>query len=70
MSDEDADYFYEVSDEMLARFASSTLAQRLDWLDEMRTFSWEMATPATRERWQRAREGRRAEPIRPKPQRS
>jgi hypothetical protein len=60
----DADYFYEISDEMLARFASSTVAQRLDWLDEMRTFSWEMATVATRERWRKAREARRAGLIR------
>lgn len=56
MSDDEATSFtYEVSDEMLARFATSTLAQRIQWLDEMRTFSWQMALPETRERWRRAR---------------
>lgn len=56
MSDrEDTGFSYEVSDEMLARFATSTLAQRIQWLDEMRTFSWAMASPETRERWRRAR---------------
>lgn len=53
--DERIEFTYEVSDEMLARFAASTLAQRIQWLDEMRTFSWEMASPETRERWRRAR---------------
>ncbi len=57
MSDAAATTFtYEVPDEMLARFATSTLAQRIQWLDEMRTFSWEIASPETRERWRRARE--------------
>lgn len=52
---EETGFTYEVSDEMLARFAASTLAQRIQWLDEMRTFSWEMASPETRERWRNAR---------------
>lgn len=51
----DDEFTYEVSDELLARFATSTVEQRLRWLDEMRVFSWEMATPATRARWRRAR---------------
>jgi len=54
--DEDTGFTYEISDEMLARFAESSLAQRIQWLDEMRTFSWAMASPETRERWRRARE--------------
>lgn len=52
---EETGFTYEVSDEMLARFAQSTLAQRIQWLDEMRTFSWEMASPEIRERWRNAR---------------
>lgn len=52
---EQTGFSYEVSDEMLARFAESTLAQRIQWLDEMRTFSWAMASPGTRERWRQAR---------------
>lgn len=51
----DDEFTYEVSDELLARFATSTVEQRLRWLDEMRVFSWEMATPATQARWRRAR---------------
>ncbi len=58
----DDDLTYEVSDEMLQRFARSTLAQRIQWLDEMRTFSWAMASPETRQRWRRAREARRSRP--------
>jgi hypothetical protein len=53
--DDDASFTYVVSDEMLARFATSTIAQRLQWLEEMRTFSWQMASPQIRERWRRAR---------------
>lgn len=52
---EEANLIYEVSDEMLARFAQSTLAQRIQWLDEMRTFSWEMASPEVRQLWRNAR---------------
>ena len=55
MSDDDTHFTYVVSDEMLARFATSTLEQRLAWLDEMRVFSWELASPEVRERWRRAR---------------
>lgn len=50
------DFTYEVDDEMLAMFATSTIAQRLRWLDEARTFSWQMARPESRERWLRLRE--------------
>jgi len=51
----DGEFTYVVSDELLVRFATSTVEQRLRWLDEMRVFSWEMATPETRARWRRAR---------------
>ena len=54
-SHEETGFTYEVSDEMLARFARSTLAQRIQWLDEMRTFSWEIASPEIRARWRNAR---------------
>jgi len=61
VTDDEADGFtYEVSDEMLARFAESTIEQRLQWLDEMRTFSWSMASEETRARWRRAKERRLA----------
>lgn len=60
MSDDDEGFTYEVSDEMLQRFAGSTLSQRIQWLDEMRVFSWTMASPETRERWRRLRESNRA----------
>ena len=54
--DDEGGFTYEVSPPMLLRFAASSLAQRLQWLDEMRTFSWEMASPETRSRWRNARE--------------
>ena len=59
MNEDDDDCFYEVSEELLARFQASTVAQRLDWLDEMRTFSWELTPVAIRERRRRLRDARR-----------
>jgi hypothetical protein len=56
--DDDQGLFYFVSDEMLRRFAKSTVAQRLQWLDEMRTFTWNAQTDATRARWRAEREAR------------
>jgi len=53
----ETDLVYYVTDEMLERFAASTTLQRLQWLDEMRTFTWNAATAATRLRW-RAERGR------------
>ena len=44
MSAPEADLVYYVTDEMLERFAASTTLQRLQWLDEMRTFTWNAAT--------------------------
>ena len=38
MTRDDDGFTYVVTDEMLRRFATSTVAQRLEWLDEMRTF--------------------------------
>ncbi len=55
----DVGFSYQVSDEILERFATSTLAQRIQWLDEMREFSWLMASPETRRRWRQAREAHR-----------
>jgi hypothetical protein len=51
-------FTYEVSDEMLARFAQSSVLQRLEWLDEMQRFSWAAATPEVRAEWQRLRRSR------------
>ncbi len=51
---------YLVEDAQLLRFQRATVAQRLTWLEEMRVFTWQAATPETRERWQRLRRG---EPI-------
>lgn len=45
--------------ELLERFAASTIEQRLDWLDEARTFSWEMTPPALREQRRALRDRRR-----------
>ncbi len=59
MSD-DQKLFYFVSDEMLRQFGKSTIAQRLQWLDEMRTFTWNAQTDATRARWRAEREARHA----------
>lgn len=50
---------YFVSSEMLRRFASSTVLQRLEWLEEMRTFTWNAATDATRARWRAERDRER-----------
>lgn len=47
---------YFVTDEMLRRFATSTTLQRLHWLEEMRTFSWNAATDGTRARWRAERD--------------
>jgi hypothetical protein len=59
--DERAEFTYEVSDEMLRRFAESTPLQRLTWLEEMRCFSWAAASEATRAEWRRLRARRRAQ---------
>lgn len=56
--DED-EFFYEVQPELLDRFAASTIEQRLDWLDEARSFSWEMTPPALREQRRALRDRRR-----------
>lgn len=56
MADDDVEFTYWVEDEILERFARSTPLQRLRWLEEMRTFSWNAATPETRARWRAARD--------------
>lgn len=57
MSDEmKPELVYLVSDEMLERFAKSTTLQRLHWLEEMRTFTWNAATAGTRARWRAERD--------------
>ena len=48
-------FTYEVSDEMLDRFARSTVLQRLEWLEEMRCFSWTTASEESRAEWRRLR---------------
>ncbi len=49
-------FTYEVSDEQLARFAAATPLQRLQWLEDMRTFTWNAASEATRAEWRRLRQ--------------
>ena len=53
---DDVEFSYWVDDEQLDRFAASTPLQRLRWLEEMRTFSWNAASPEVRARWRAARE--------------
>jgi hypothetical protein len=62
---EDDDFFYEVSEELLERFQASTVEQRLDWLDEMRTFSWDFTAPSVRDWRRRVRDARRGLPCSP-----
>lgn len=62
----DKELVYFVSDELLRRFASSTPLQRLEWLEEARTFTWNAATIDTRARWRSERahaRGAATEPI-------
>lgn len=54
-------FTYEVSDEMLDRFSRSTVLQRLQWLEEMRCFSWTTASEESRAEWRRLR-GSRSQP--------
>jgi hypothetical protein len=54
--DDPQGFTYWVEDEILIRFAESTPLQRLRWLEEMRTFTWNAATEETRARWRSARE--------------
>ena len=55
------EFTYFVEEEVLVRFAASTPLQRLRWLEEMRTFTWNAATPETRARWCAARARDRGE---------
>lgn len=69
MSDaDDEELAYFVSEELLRRFAASTPLQRLEWLEEARTFTWNAATNDTRARWRSERDHARgidAAPPRP-----
>jgi hypothetical protein len=53
----DRGYTYTVSDEQLRTFASMSLSRRLQWLEEMREFTFSLAPPHVRERWRKLREG-------------
>lgn len=48
-------YTYWVSDEQLRTFASLSPARRLQWLEEMREFTYRLAPEKTRESWRRLR---------------
>lgn len=50
-------FTYEVSDEQLERFGRATIAQRLEWLEHMRQWTWANATPDVREAWAARRRG-------------
>lgn len=51
-------FTYEVSDEMLERFSRGTVLQRLQWLEEMRCFSWATASEESRAERRRMRAAR------------
>ena len=50
-------FYYEVSDEQRRVFASLTPERRLQWLEEMRVFTWETATDEAKANWRRLRKG-------------
>ena len=50
-------FSYYVSDEQLARFAQSTIEQRLEWLESMKQWSWDNASDEVRARWRELRRG-------------
>ena len=45
-------FTYWVSDEQLRTFASLAPARRLQWLEEMRELTFELAPPKTRRNWE------------------
>lgn len=49
-------FSYDVSDEQLRTFAAQSVERRMQWLEEKRRFTWETASPETRERWKKLRE--------------
>jgi hypothetical protein len=49
-------YTYTVSDEQLRTFASMSLSRRLQWLEELREFTYRLASPEIRERWRKLRQ--------------
>lgn len=51
-------FHYSVSDEQLRVFSSLTPDQRLNWLEEMREFSFAVAPPEAQMWWRTFREGR------------
>ena len=46
-------FSYTVSDEQLRTFRSMTPSRRLQWLEEMREFTYRLAPPHVRERWRK-----------------
>jgi hypothetical protein len=46
---------YSVSDEQLLRYSRAPLQARLEWLEGVRTTTWQLADDATRASWDRAR---------------
>ena len=54
---------YYVSEEQLRAFAKLTLLQRLEWVDEARTFTLMARTPETAERQERLRRGETIVPV-------
>lgn len=53
-----AGYTYEVSPEQMARFAVSTIEQRLQWLEDMKQWTWDNASEQTRASWAALRAGK------------
>jgi len=52
----DRGYTYTVSDEQLRTFARVSLSRRLQWLEEMREFTYRLAPPHVLEHWRKLRE--------------
>jgi len=48
-------FTYWVSDEQLRTFASLSPERRLQWLEEMREFTSQVASPKARASWERLR---------------
>lgn len=54
---ENGGFYYWVSDEQMAAFASLSDLERLQWADEARLFTLAARTPETAERQERLRQG-------------
>ncbi|MCC6873338.1 MAG: hypothetical protein IT378_03435 [Sandaracinaceae bacterium] len=58
MSEAPRGYTYWVEDDVLERFQSASIEQRLAWLEEMQAVTYALAPEEVRRRWQALRAGR------------